>query len=78
MVDHFAYSPDLTPSDYQLLQHPKRFLAKQYFPSDDDVQTDGCHRLALLSGGGLFDTGVQKLVSRYDMCFSSGGSYVER
>ncbi|GBM58609.1 hypothetical protein AVEN_163275-1 [Araneus ventricosus] len=25
-----------------------------------------------------FGTGVQKLVSRYDKCFSSDGSYVER
>ncbi|GBO34760.1 hypothetical protein AVEN_267181-1 [Araneus ventricosus] len=62
-VDHQAYSPDLAPSDYHLLQLLKRFLAKRYLSSDDDVQTDGCHRSPRAD---LFDTGVQKLVSRYD------------
>ncbi|GBN23012.1 hypothetical protein AVEN_180883-1, partial [Araneus ventricosus] len=51
-VDHQAYSPDLAPSDYHLLQLLKRFLAKRYLSRDDDVQTDGCHRLAPLSKGG--------------------------
>ncbi|GBM56178.1 hypothetical protein AVEN_226080-1 [Araneus ventricosus] len=26
----------------------------------------------------LFDTGVQKLVPRYDVCFNCGGYYIER
>ncbi|GBL85416.1 hypothetical protein AVEN_34605-1 [Araneus ventricosus] len=38
-------------SDYYLFQNLKTFLAKQHFPSDYDVQTDGCHRLAPLSRG---------------------------
>ncbi|GBN89187.1 hypothetical protein AVEN_64714-1 [Araneus ventricosus] len=76
---HPAYSPDLTPSDYLLFQHLKRFLAKQHFPSDDDVQTDGCNGLVPLRSpaADLFDTGVQNLVSRYDMYFNFCGSYVE-
>ncbi|GBM08014.1 hypothetical protein AVEN_71454-1 [Araneus ventricosus] len=41
LFDHPAYSPYLATSDYHLLQHLKRFLAKQHFSSDDDVQTDG-------------------------------------
>ncbi|GBL79420.1 hypothetical protein AVEN_92598-1 [Araneus ventricosus] len=47
VFDHPDYSPDLASSDYRL----KTFLEKKYFPSDDDVQIDGCHRLALLSDG---------------------------
>jgi hypothetical protein len=26
----------------------------------------------------FFDTGIQKLISRYDKCFNSGGDYVEK
>ncbi|GBN60400.1 hypothetical protein AVEN_201464-1 [Araneus ventricosus] len=46
VFNHPAYRPDLAPSDYHLFQHLKRFLTKQHFPSDDDVQTDSCRRLA--------------------------------
>ncbi|GBM03674.1 hypothetical protein AVEN_134904-1 [Araneus ventricosus] len=48
---HPTYKPDLAPSDYRLFQHLKRFMSKQNFRSDDDLQIDGCHRLTLLSGG---------------------------
>ncbi|GBM66839.1 hypothetical protein AVEN_128513-1 [Araneus ventricosus] len=47
VLDHPAYSPDMIPS----IPTPEKVLAKQHFPCDDDVQTDSCHRLALLSGG---------------------------
>jgi hypothetical protein len=26
----------------------------------------------------LFDTGIQKLIPRYDKCLNSGGDYVEK
>ncbi|GBN56259.1 hypothetical protein AVEN_71014-1 [Araneus ventricosus] len=67
--------PDLAHSDYYLFQYLKRFLTKQHFPSDDDVQTEGCFRPPAAN---LFEIGVHKLVSRYDTGFNSDGSYVER
>ncbi|GBM09371.1 hypothetical protein AVEN_184079-1 [Araneus ventricosus] len=78
VFDHPADSPDLAPSDYYLFKHLKRFLAKQHFPSDEDVQADGCHRLASLSGGKSLRPRCKILVSPYDTYFSSSGSYVER
>ncbi|GBN59247.1 hypothetical protein AVEN_150681-1 [Araneus ventricosus] len=48
VFDNPAYCPDLAPKDYHLFQHLKRFLAKQNFPRDDDMRTDGCHRLTPL------------------------------
>ncbi|GBN61024.1 hypothetical protein AVEN_121268-1 [Araneus ventricosus] len=66
-----------SPRDYHLFQHLKTVLANPHVSSDDDVQTDGCHRLVLLSGGFLRQL-VLKLVSRYDTCFNSGHYYVER
>ncbi|GBN35136.1 hypothetical protein AVEN_24702-1 [Araneus ventricosus] len=48
VFDHPAYGPDLDSKDYHLFQHLKRFLAKQYFPKDDEAVRDGRHRLAPL------------------------------
>ncbi|GBN38795.1 hypothetical protein AVEN_75280-1 [Araneus ventricosus] len=69
--------PDLAVNDYHLFQHLKRFLPKQHFSSDGDKHTDGFHRLIPLSGGNSLRTCLQKLVSRYDSGFNSGGSYAE-
>ncbi|GBM19291.1 hypothetical protein AVEN_259872-1 [Araneus ventricosus] len=44
--------PILLLATTNLFQQLKRSLAKQHFPSDDDMQTDGCHRLVPLSDGG--------------------------
>ncbi|GBL80934.1 hypothetical protein AVEN_26339-1 [Araneus ventricosus] len=41
-----------SPRVYHLFQHLKVLLTQKYFPIDDDLQTDGCHRLVPLSGGG--------------------------
>ncbi|GBN99313.1 hypothetical protein AVEN_161619-1, partial [Araneus ventricosus] len=43
VFNHPAYSPDLVPSDYNLFQHLKRFLAGQHLSSNDDVQTAGSY-----------------------------------
>ncbi|GBN21062.1 hypothetical protein AVEN_146946-1 [Araneus ventricosus] len=49
VFDHPAYCRDLAPKDYYLFQYLKMFMAKQNFPRDDDMETDGCHRLAPLA-----------------------------
>jgi hypothetical protein len=38
----------------------------------------GCHTVVPIPGGRLYDTGIQKLVLRYDKCLNSGGEYVEK
>ncbi|GBL99959.1 hypothetical protein AVEN_19442-1 [Araneus ventricosus] len=68
VLARFIYSPDLAPRDYQLCQHLKRFLGGLHFPSDD----------APLFGESFLRCRYREIGSRYDMCFSSGGSYVER
>ncbi|GBN01548.1 hypothetical protein AVEN_109138-1 [Araneus ventricosus] len=73
MFYHPAYSPDLDSRGYHLFLHLKRFLAKQHFLSDNHLHRHDCHRLS--PAVDLFDTGVRKLVSWYDTCFNSGGSY---
>ncbi|GBM34759.1 hypothetical protein AVEN_208912-1 [Araneus ventricosus] len=48
------------PSNNSLFQHLKRLLEKQHFPTDDDVEPGWLRSPAT----NLFDTGVQKLISR--------------
>ncbi|GBL82545.1 hypothetical protein AVEN_263642-1 [Araneus ventricosus] len=58
-------------SNYHLFQHLKMFLARQHFPIDDDVQM-ATTRWLCSQMADCFDTGKQKLASRYNKCFNSG------
>jgi hypothetical protein len=68
---------DLAPRDLHLFIRLKRFLAAERFSSDDDVKTAVQHWVKTLATD-FFDEGIQKLVPRYDKCFSLGGDYVEK
>ena len=37
-MDYLTYSPDLTPSDYHLFLHLKKFLGGKRFDDDDDLK----------------------------------------
>ncbi|GBL78693.1 hypothetical protein AVEN_65259-1 [Araneus ventricosus] len=60
-------------SEYHLFQHLKRFLIRQHFPSDDDIQMT-VTRWLCSQAADFFDSGIQKFFSRYDTCFNSVGS----
>ncbi|GBM81479.1 hypothetical protein AVEN_163633-1 [Araneus ventricosus] len=60
-----------SPSDCHLFQHQKKYMGKQLLPGYDDIQTDGCHRLVRSPATNIFQTGLQKLVSRYETCLNS-------
>ena len=76
IMDHPPYSPDLAPSDYHLFLHMKRFLAGKQFHSDAEVETTVNNWLQQQAVD-VFDTGIQKLVTRYNKCLDSAGDYVE-
>ncbi|GBO03944.1 hypothetical protein AVEN_66017-1, partial [Araneus ventricosus] len=66
-------------SDSHLFQHQKRFLTNQHFPSADDVQTDGCHRLAPFQGGEfLCVIPFSEIGLTVYRNLNSSGSYTER
>jgi len=77
IMDHPPYSPDLLPSDYHLFLHMKRFLAGKQFRSDAEVETTVNNWLQQQAVD-FFDTGIQKLVTRYNKCLDSYGGYVEK
>jgi hypothetical protein len=83
LLDHFnselfyypSYSPGLAPSGYHLFTHLKKWLGSQHFENNEfmeDVKTWLSSQAA-----DFFDTGLQKLISRYK-CLNSGGDYVEK
>ncbi|GBM03247.1 hypothetical protein AVEN_142540-1 [Araneus ventricosus] len=78
VFSHPACNSDLSSSAFHLFQHLKRSLVGKHFPNDDNIQTDGTHRLTPCSGGGFIRHRIQNLVLRYGTCFSFGGFYVER
>jgi histone-lysine N-methyltransferase SETMAR len=74
--EHPAYSPNLAPSDFHLFPKLKEFLGGRSFKSDETVK-DAVK--AWLNGlaAEVYDEGIQKLVTRSDMCLNVGGDYVE-
>jgi histone-lysine N-methyltransferase SETMAR len=76
-MEHAPYSPDLAPSDYHVFGPLKKFLAGQRLISDDDTKT--AVRLWFRSQPAEFyNSGIYKLVLRWDKCLNRGGDYVEK
>ena len=69
-MDHHLYSPDLSPSDFHLFLHIKKFLGGKRFDDDDEL------KVANIPGGTFYEEGIQKLVPRYDKCLNNGEEYV--
>jgi histone-lysine N-methyltransferase SETMAR len=77
LFDHPHYSPDLAPNDYHLFTYPKNWLGSQRFNSNEEL-TEGVEMWLSLQAADFFDTGIQKLISRFDKCLSSGDDYIEK
>jgi len=61
VFDHPPYSPNLTPRDYHLFMHLKKWLASQSFEDDGRMKTGITTWFKLLVED-FFDTGIRKLV----------------
>ena len=77
VFDHPPYSPDLAPSDYHLFMHLTKWLASQSFEDDDRLKTGVTTWFKSLAAD-FFDTGIRKLVPRYQKCVEVRGDYVEK
>ncbi|GFU56888.1 histone-lysine N-methyltransferase SETMAR [Trichonephila clavipes] len=71
-----SYSPDLTPSDFQLFLHLKSFLAGKHFNNDKELKENVSNWLKTQAAT-FYEEGIEKLVPRYDTCLQNFGSYVE-
>jgi transposase len=77
LLDHPAYSPDLAPSDYHLFTHLKNWKRSKRF-SDKEELMEGVKIWLTSQAADFIDTGIQKLILRYDKCLSSDDDYVEK
>jgi hypothetical protein len=67
----------LAPSDFHLLQKLKEFLGGRIFKRKEEVKDAVKEGVKWTGGGGVYDKGIQKLVTRYNKCLNVGGDYIE-
>ncbi|PNF14616.1 hypothetical protein B7P43_G12124 [Cryptotermes secundus] len=79
VFNHQPYSPDLAPSDFHLFLHLKKFLSgeRQHFENDREAEMVVTQWFQSQAAD-FCDTGIQKLVPRYDKCLNSSGDYVKK
>ncbi|GBN63398.1 Histone-lysine N-methyltransferase SETMAR [Araneus ventricosus] len=77
IFDHPPYSPDLAPSDFHLSFKMKEFLGNKRFGSDEELENAVTTCLNELAAEEC-DTGILKLVGRYDKCLNVGDDYVAK
>ncbi|GBO03605.1 hypothetical protein AVEN_14726-1 [Araneus ventricosus] len=71
------YGPDLAASDFHLFAHMKRWLGRQIFATDNELQTSVQNCLKTPAAA-FYDEGIGKLVPRYDKCMNRNGNYIEK
>ena len=76
---HPPYNLDLAPSDIHLFLHLKKFLSgqHQHFQNDREVEMSVMQWFQSQAAD-FYDTGIQKVVPRYEKYLNSGGEYVEK
>ena len=76
---HPPYNPDLAPSIFHLFINLEKFLFDHRHRFQNDGKEELCVIVVPIQGADFYDTGIQKLVPRYDIYVSSsGGEYVEK
>ena len=73
---HPPYIPDLAPSIFHIFLYLKKFPSGQR-QNDREAEMSVTQWLQPQAAD-FCNTGIQKLVSRYDKCLNSGGEYVEK
>lgn len=74
MLPHPPYSPDLSPTDYHFFRALQHFLSGKQFKND--VSTKQAFEKFIASRTTEFyETGISKLVSRWEQCIQSNGNY---
>jgi AAA15 family ATPase/GTPase len=79
LFDHRPYSTDLAPSDYHLLNctYLKNWLGSQH-SNNNKAPMEVVKTWLSSQAENFFDTGIQKLILRYNKCLNSGDDSVEK
>jgi len=62
-MDHPTYSPDLSPSDFHLFLHLKKFLGGKRFDDDDDLKF-AVQKWLTPQAAAFYEEAIQKFVPR--------------
>jgi transposase len=76
LFDYPPYSPDLIPSDYNLLTYQKNWLRSQRFNNNKEL-IEGVKTWLSSQVADFFDTSIKKLIPPYKY-LNSGGAYFEK
>ncbi|XP_017796825.1 PREDICTED: histone-lysine N-methyltransferase SETMAR-like [Habropoda laboriosa] len=75
-LDHPPYSPDLSPTDYHFFKHLDHFLREKCFKNQDEAK-NAFNAFVTSRTPEFYATGINKLVSRWQRCTNSNGSYFD-
>ena len=76
-LDQPAYSPDLTPSDYYLFRHLKKYLRSSRF-EDDASANDAVNGWLEGHSENFYFQGIAWLPEKWDQCINVIGDYIEK
>lgn len=75
-LPHPPYSPDLSPTDYHLFKHLEQFMRKKNFKDRDAVE-NAVRAFMDSRNSDFYASGINKLISRWERCVESNGSYFD-
>jgi hypothetical protein len=77
VFDHLPCSPGLALSDYHPATYLKNWLGPQRFNSNEELM-EGVETWLSSQTADFSDTGIQKLIPRYNTCISFGDDFIEK
>ena len=77
VLEHPAYSPDLTPSGFHLFGPLKNALSGRRFAADDEVK-EAVHDWLRSQPQTFFSNGIKKITDRWSKCIEKKGDYIEK
>jgi len=75
-LPHPPYSPDLSPTDYHFFQAFDHFLSGKVLSNENSPKKVFQEFLASRTSD-FYQTGIQKLISRWEKCIQSKGNYFD-
>jgi hypothetical protein len=74
VLQHPAYSPDLSPCDFHIFGPLKKELKGHRFQSDDEVK-ERVRDFFMQQPKSFYEKGIESLTQRWDLCLNNHGDY---
>ena len=77
VLDHPPYSPDFSPTDFYLFKHLDSFLQEKCLRNPKGIET-AFNEFVTSRTATFYDTGIKKLLSRWQKCIEANGSFSDK